>query len=476
MTCTNTGSLPCTPQGLSFNTSNNRISTAGYNYDAAGNLLSDSTHSYNYDAESRITCVLDAYGQCSQNAVQYLYDADGHRVGKQQGNTLEDYVYDPQGHVVSVHDGSANLLRSELYSPEGRHVATWNSNGLFYNHADWLGTERVRTNASGNFVQGFTDTPYGMNLAYNPASDVSPMHFTGKQRDSESGLDYFEARYNESTIGRFMTPDPSGKDAARPDDPQTWNMYAYVGNNPMTLTDPTGLQDCEANNGTGCNTPASGVTGGRPKSPYGAKTKKAPSARSEVVKGALKVVGGVVAIGVVTAQPEVGVIAAVVGGMGGAASVVSGSTQIAGGATHTDTRAATEAVDAYGSPQGLIVGVASGGNTGLAQVATTMGDAAGVVGKPEGTIGAVDKVLTVVGLLTGGVQSAFDTVRDMVSPPSPPLPPLLALLQTGINYNSIERNSRRSHGTGQDKQQSSSVVHQRGHRFGRVDRLSELLS
>ena len=68
MTCTNTGSLPCTPQGLSFNTSNNRISTAGYNYDAAGNLLSDNTHSYIYDAESRITCVLDAYGQCSQHA------------------------------------------------------------------------------------------------------------------------------------------------------------------------------------------------------------------------------------------------------------------------------------------------------------------------------------------------------------------------------------------------------------------------
>ena len=69
------------------------------------------------------------------------------------------------------------------------------------------------------------------------------MHFTGKQRDSESGLDYFEARYNESTIGRFMTPDPSGKDAARPDDPQTWNMYAYVGNNPTTNVDPDGL-DC----------------------------------------------------------------------------------------------------------------------------------------------------------------------------------------------------------------------------------------
>ena len=46
-------------------------------------------------------------------------------MGKQHADTLEDYVYDPQGHIISVHDGSATLLRSELYSPDGRHVATW---------------------------------------------------------------------------------------------------------------------------------------------------------------------------------------------------------------------------------------------------------------------------------------------------------------------------------------------------------------
>jgi YD repeat-containing protein len=85
-------------------------------YDAAGNLLSDGTHSYVDDAENRVTCVLDPYGQCSQGAVQYFYDAQGRRVGKQQGDTMEEYVYDLEGHLVSVHDGSANLLRTELYA------------------------------------------------------------------------------------------------------------------------------------------------------------------------------------------------------------------------------------------------------------------------------------------------------------------------------------------------------------------------
>src|SRR5438477_2046578 len=61
---------------------------------------------------------------------------------------------------------------------------------------------------------------------------------TGKERDSESGLDNFGARYDASTMGRFMTPDPLG---GHMEDPQTLNKYAYVRNNPTTLTDPTGL-------------------------------------------------------------------------------------------------------------------------------------------------------------------------------------------------------------------------------------------
>jgi len=61
---------------------------------------------------------------------------------------------------------------------------------------------------------------------------------TGKERDAESGLDNFEARYLGSSLGRFMSPDPMGGDT---NDPQSLNRYAYVRNNPLKLTDPTGL-------------------------------------------------------------------------------------------------------------------------------------------------------------------------------------------------------------------------------------------
>lgn len=71
--------------------------------------------------------------------------------------------------------------------------------------------------------------------------------FTGKERDSESGLDNFTARYFTSSMGRFMTPDWSAKPQGVPyavlDDPQSLNLYAYVRNNPLSRTDPSGHCD-----------------------------------------------------------------------------------------------------------------------------------------------------------------------------------------------------------------------------------------
>lgn len=72
---------------------------------------------------------------------------------------------------------------------------------------------------------------------------ASAYKFTGKERDSESGNDYFGARYYASSMGRFMSPDPSGLYFADPTNPQSLNHYAYVQNNPLVNVDPNGL-DC----------------------------------------------------------------------------------------------------------------------------------------------------------------------------------------------------------------------------------------
>jgi RHS repeat-associated protein len=67
--------------------------------------------------------------------------------------------------------------------------------------------------------------------------------FTGKQRDYETGLDYFGARFNASNLARFMTPDPKSMTARHVVYPQKWNKYAYVQNNPLALVDPDGADD-----------------------------------------------------------------------------------------------------------------------------------------------------------------------------------------------------------------------------------------
>jgi RHS repeat-associated protein len=70
---------------------------------------------------------------------------------------------------------------------------------------------------------------------------TAALHFTGKERDYESGLDNFGARYNSSSMSRFMSPDPIVVTRRRLVDPQRFNLYAYARNNPLRYTDPTGL-------------------------------------------------------------------------------------------------------------------------------------------------------------------------------------------------------------------------------------------
>jgi RHS repeat-associated protein len=209
--------------------SNNQL-TAPYQYDAAGNLTNDGTHSYGYDAEDRLTQV-DGGGTAS-----YVYDANGQRVEKVTASGQVHYFYDEDGNVIVERDQSGVWLKDYVYMG-GRHVAEFSGGQTYFVHGDHLGSTRIVTDVTGNVADSLDYLPYGEQIA----GDTFTTHkFTGKERDSETGNDYFGARYNSSSIGRFMSPDP-GNAGASATNPQSWNMYAYTMNNPVSLTDPTGM-------------------------------------------------------------------------------------------------------------------------------------------------------------------------------------------------------------------------------------------
>jgi RHS repeat-associated protein len=214
--------------------------TIPFCYDAAGNLMNDGTNRYTYDAENRITSTQPLV---TGPVTTYTYDANGRRTESKVGTVITDYVYDSQGRRITDVDGSVNWLRSEIYVGAS-HVATYADGTTYFNHADWLGTERVRTNMSGVACRTNTSLPFGDGESSTGGCFGSPNFFTGKERDSETGLDYFGARYYNSSIGRWITPDwsehPSTVPYAQLPNPQTLNLFAYVGNNPVSGVDPDG--------------------------------------------------------------------------------------------------------------------------------------------------------------------------------------------------------------------------------------------
>jgi RHS repeat-associated protein len=117
--------------------------------------------------------------------------------------------------------------------------AIWPTFTTTYYHDDHLGTSQVLTSGLGYPIWQGTFLPFGQE--YNPQITTNHYKFTGKERDSETGLDYFGARYYAGAMGRFITPDPLMA-SGHVSDPQSWNRYTYTLNNPLRYTDPTGME------------------------------------------------------------------------------------------------------------------------------------------------------------------------------------------------------------------------------------------
>src|SRR5260221_10616027 len=206
-----------------------------YPYDAGGNMLSDGISSYTFDQENRI---------CGANGYTYTYEGDGNRVRKSNGTLAANgtlYWYMTPG-VVAESDLSGNPTAEYVFF-DGERVARKSTNGVFYYFSDHLKTASVVTDSLGNVRSESDFYPWGGELQF-VNNDSNHYKFTGKERDNESGLDYFGARYYSNGLGRFITPDWAAKATAVPyaefADPQSLNLYSYVRNIPTTRFDSDG--------------------------------------------------------------------------------------------------------------------------------------------------------------------------------------------------------------------------------------------
>ena len=225
------GSFPSnmgTPTAKSnLSQTNNRLTTT--TYDPAGNQLgipAVCTNCLQYDAENRMVSY-------TPSGTTYTYDGNGQRVQKIANGVTTTYVYDAFGKLAAEYTSGTYPIPPCT---------------LCYLSTDHLGSTRMVTDRNGALISLHDYLPFGeeINSGYagrpsvNGAQDNTDQKFTGQLRDSESNLDYFNARYFAAALGRFISPDPANA-GADPTNPQTWNAYAYVLGNPLANTDPAGM-------------------------------------------------------------------------------------------------------------------------------------------------------------------------------------------------------------------------------------------
>lgn len=219
--------LPSAVASANYDAANEQTAFAGatLTYDDNGNLTNDGVNTYQWDARNRLL------GMSGGATAAFNYDALGRRTTKAIGGVTSQFLYDGNDIAAEIGSGAvgANYLRSlNIDEPFIRQTSLGNE----HYHTDALGSSLALSNAQGSAGATYIYEPFGKTTVLGASGN--PFQFTSREADN-TGLYHYRARYYQSKLQRFISEDPLGFVGADA------NLYAYAGNAPTVLVDPSGL-------------------------------------------------------------------------------------------------------------------------------------------------------------------------------------------------------------------------------------------
>lgn len=215
-----------------------------FDYDENGNMKDrngDTITWTRYNLPLRIDGPGTAYSE-------FLYGGDRSRYVQKEddGTSTHTRHYAAPGLFEAVYSGSTHLSDSQYVQANGHAVAqittTSSGNDTKYLHRDHQGSVVATTNTSGTVLDRFEYDPFGQRTATVGSEDGNPRGYTGHEHLPALDLVHMNGRVQDPLLGRFLSADPLGWE---PYHAQLLNRYSYVRNNPLSLVDPSGFQDCK---------------------------------------------------------------------------------------------------------------------------------------------------------------------------------------------------------------------------------------